>query len=143
MSVKPYIQYGVGIKKSWGDRFSGWAQIVLRNGGTNGIAAQLGLKAVLGKSNSTSKSNTDVSPVKPVSQTVTSTDVKTETKVQPTTEAKVKTKTETKVQPKTEAKIQQVKTKTLVPDINELQHANNQSTQVWPERKIDLSSFSK
>ena len=48
-SIKPYMQYGIGIKKSWGERFSGWAQIVLRSGGRKGIAGQVGFKWSLGK----------------------------------------------------------------------------------------------
>ncbi|MCR4881672.1 MAG: hypothetical protein K6A44_06960, partial [bacterium] len=48
MSTKPYVQYGVGLKRSWGERFTGWGQIVVRNGGRNGIAAQLGFKLMLG-----------------------------------------------------------------------------------------------
>ena len=51
MSIKPYVQYGVGIKKSWGDSFTGYIQTMLRNGGRNGIALNLGLKWVLGKKN--------------------------------------------------------------------------------------------
>lgn len=51
MSVKPYIQYGVGVKKSWGDRFSGFGQIVMRNGGRNGISLQAGFRWMLGKDN--------------------------------------------------------------------------------------------
>ena len=139
MSVKPYLQYGVGIKKSWGERFSGWAQIVLRNGGTNGIAAQLGIKAMLGKDGKAAPKK-EVTPA----QTLP----KAETKVQPTlTQDEVKpvnnTKVETKKEVKVETKKETVKTNTLVPDANELQPDASQNTQAWPQRKIDLSSFSK
>jgi hypothetical protein len=38
-----YIEYGVGSTKTWKDRLSSYAQIVLRNGGRTGVGFQLGL----------------------------------------------------------------------------------------------------
>lgn len=49
LSVKPYFQYGLGIQKLLGDNITGYAQIVLRNGGRNGIAANAGFKYTFGK----------------------------------------------------------------------------------------------
>ena len=49
MSVKPYIQYGVGLQKRWGERFTGFAQAMIRNGGRNGIALSAGLRWAIGK----------------------------------------------------------------------------------------------
>lgn len=49
LSVKPYFQYGLGIQKLLGDNITGYAQIVLRNGGRNGIAANAGFKYMFGK----------------------------------------------------------------------------------------------
>lgn len=49
MSIKPYVEYGVGIQKSWKDRFTGFGQAMLRNGGRNGIALTLGFRWALGK----------------------------------------------------------------------------------------------
>ena len=49
MSVKPYVQYGVGIQKRWGDRFTGFFQTMLRNGGRNGVALSFGFRWTLGK----------------------------------------------------------------------------------------------
>ncbi len=49
LSVKPYFQYGLGIQKLFGDNVTGYAQIVLRNGGRNGIAANAGFKYMFGK----------------------------------------------------------------------------------------------
>ncbi len=49
MSVKPYFQYGVGIQKRWGDRFTGFGQVMLRNGGRNGVALSAGFRWALGK----------------------------------------------------------------------------------------------
>lgn len=49
LSVKPFFQYGLGIQKLFGDNVTGYAQIVLRNGGRNGIAANAGFKYMFGK----------------------------------------------------------------------------------------------
>ncbi|MDY6309743.1 MAG: autotransporter outer membrane beta-barrel domain-containing protein, partial [Cyanobacteriota bacterium] len=49
MSVKPYIQYGVGLQKRWGERFTGFFQTMFRNGGRNGVALSAGFRWALGK----------------------------------------------------------------------------------------------
>lgn len=49
LSIKPYIQYGIGLQKRWGERFTGYGQVLLRNGGRNGIALQMGFRFALGK----------------------------------------------------------------------------------------------
>ena len=38
ISIKPYIQYGIGVQKQVGERLTGYAQSMVRNGGRNGIA---------------------------------------------------------------------------------------------------------
>ncbi len=48
LSVKPFIEYGVGLQKRYGDRFTGFGQAMIRNGGRNGIAFTLGLRWALG-----------------------------------------------------------------------------------------------
>ncbi len=48
LSVKPYIEYGVGLQKRYGDRFTGFGQAMLRNGGRNGIALTMGFRWALG-----------------------------------------------------------------------------------------------
>lgn len=48
LSVKPYVEYGVGLQKRYGDRFTGFGQAMLRNGGRNGIAFTLGFRWALG-----------------------------------------------------------------------------------------------
>ena len=50
MSIKPYFQYGVGVQKRWGERFTGFLQAMIRNGGRNGIALSFGFRWALGKS---------------------------------------------------------------------------------------------
>ena len=58
LSVKPYVQYGVGVQKRWGERFTGFGQVMIRNGGRNGVAFNLGFRWTLGKnSNSKNKNN--------------------------------------------------------------------------------------
>ena len=44
LSVKPYVQYGVGIQKRWGERFTGFLEGMIRNGGRNGIALLFGFR---------------------------------------------------------------------------------------------------
>ena len=48
MSIKPYVEYGVGLQKSWHERFTGFIQAMLRNGGRNGVALSFGFKWSLG-----------------------------------------------------------------------------------------------
>ena len=51
MSIKPYVEYGVGLQKTYQDKFTGFAQAMMRNGGRNGIALSLGFKWAIGKDN--------------------------------------------------------------------------------------------
>lgn len=44
MAVKPFVLYGVGVQKRWGERFTGFFQTMLRSGGRNGIGFQLGFR---------------------------------------------------------------------------------------------------
>lgn len=56
-----YIQYGLGVTKTWKDRLNSFFQIVFRNGGRTGVGFQLGLNYTFDwfspKSNKTSKAN--------------------------------------------------------------------------------------
>ena len=56
MSVKPYVQYGAGVQKSWGQRFTAFFQTMLRNGGRTGVVLQAGFRWTFGKN--TPKSDT-------------------------------------------------------------------------------------
>lgn len=49
MSVDPYVEYGVGVQKSWKDKFTGYGQAMVRNGGRNGVALTFGFRWALGK----------------------------------------------------------------------------------------------
>ncbi len=44
MSIDPYVEYGAGIQRRWGNEFTGFAQTIIRNGGRNGISLQFGLR---------------------------------------------------------------------------------------------------
>ena len=44
MSINPYIQYGVGVQKKVGDRFTGFGQAMMRNGGRSGVSLQFGFR---------------------------------------------------------------------------------------------------
>lgn len=49
LSVKPYIQYGIGVQKRWGERFTGFLQAMFRGGGRNGVIFSLGFRSTFGK----------------------------------------------------------------------------------------------
>ena len=44
LSIKPYVQYGAGIQKRWGDRVTGFFETMLRNGGRNGVILLAGFR---------------------------------------------------------------------------------------------------
>ncbi len=56
LSVKPYFEYGLGVQKRWGDRFTGFGQIMFRNGGRNGVSMGFGFRWALGKGSSSAYS---------------------------------------------------------------------------------------
>ncbi len=50
-TVEPYCEYGVGVQKSYGERFTGFGQAMVRNGGRNGVALTFGFRLAIGKLN--------------------------------------------------------------------------------------------
>ena len=44
VSVDPYVEYGAGVQKKHGERFTGFFQSMLRNGGRNGVTLFAGFK---------------------------------------------------------------------------------------------------
>jgi len=60
MSVDPYVQYGVGLQKAWGDRFTGFGQVMMRNGGRNGVSLQAGFRYELGQKGAKSDKKSEV-----------------------------------------------------------------------------------
>lgn len=55
LSVKPYARYGIGLRKTWGDRFSGFLQAFFTSGGRNGVGFQAGFRLNVGKAGSGNK----------------------------------------------------------------------------------------
>lgn len=49
MSIKPYVQYGVGIQKRFKDRYMAFGQAMIQNGGRNGISLTAGFRWAIGK----------------------------------------------------------------------------------------------
>ena len=49
LSTKPYVEYGVGVQKSWGQRFTAFFQTMIRNVGRTGIVLTAGFRWTLGK----------------------------------------------------------------------------------------------
>lgn len=47
--IKPYLQYGVGVQKRVGDRFTGYLQAMGRNIGRDGVALSAGMRWSLGR----------------------------------------------------------------------------------------------
>ena len=59
MSIKPYVQYGLGLQRKFNDSFTAFGQAMVNSGGRNGIALTAGLRYSLGKDASkTSLNNT-------------------------------------------------------------------------------------
>lgn len=47
MSIKPYVQYGVGVQKRVKDNFTAFGQAMIQNGGRNGISLTAGCRIML------------------------------------------------------------------------------------------------
>lgn len=60
LSIKPYVEYGIGIQKNWGERFTAFFQTMIRNGGRTGVALSAGFRWTIGKD----KPNNTNKPVK-------------------------------------------------------------------------------
>ena len=49
LSVNPYVRYGIGLRKVWGDRVAGYIQTYFMNGGRSGIGIHGGFRFALGR----------------------------------------------------------------------------------------------
>ena len=49
LSVKPFVKYGIGVRKAWGERFTCFLQTYITNGGRNGVGLQAGFTWTFGK----------------------------------------------------------------------------------------------
>ena len=73
LSVNPYVKYGVGVRKTWGERFTGFFQTYLTNGGRNGVGLQAGLRWAIGKESTNEISKNAKTPeLKPTQITLSS-----------------------------------------------------------------------
>jgi hypothetical protein len=59
MHTRPYVEYGVGLQRTWADKFSAYGQAMLRHGGRNGVALTLGFRWALGKDSTKEKVEKD------------------------------------------------------------------------------------
>ncbi len=48
LSVKPFVKYGIGVRKNWGERLVGFFQTFFTSGGRNGVGLQAGVRMTLG-----------------------------------------------------------------------------------------------
>ena len=51
-SINPFVRYGVGVRKTWGDRLTGHFQTYFTNGGRNGVGLSAGFRFAIGKDGS-------------------------------------------------------------------------------------------
>ena len=49
MHARAYVEYGVGLQKQIGENFSGYGQVMLRNGGRNGVTLTAGFRWYIGR----------------------------------------------------------------------------------------------
>lgn len=68
LSVKPYVRYGVGVRKTWGEVCTGFLQTYFTNGGRNGVGIQGGFRFTLGKGGLASLKTTNNMPELPATK---------------------------------------------------------------------------
>ncbi len=68
LSVKPYVRYGLGIRKTWGERFCGFFQAFITNAGRNGVGLQFGFRYTLGRDYGDSSISSGKTPKLPKTQ---------------------------------------------------------------------------
>ena len=50
MSIRPYVQYGIGVQKNFKeDRITGYGQAMIHNGGRNGVSLTAGIRWNVGR----------------------------------------------------------------------------------------------
>lgn len=58
LSIDPYFQYGIGLQKQVGNRFTGQGQAMVRNCGRDGILLSFGFRWALGKESASNTTKT-------------------------------------------------------------------------------------
>ena len=64
LSVDPYVRYGLGVRKAWGEKFTGFLQAYFTNGGRNGVGLMAGFRFTVGKSTGNSIKADNFTPEK-------------------------------------------------------------------------------
>ena len=64
VSINPYAKYGIGVRKTIGDRFTGFIQTYFMNGGRNGVGINIGLRWAIGKCSDESTTPAKVTVIK-------------------------------------------------------------------------------
>lgn len=70
LSVKPFVKYGIGVRKTWGERCTGFLQAYFTGGGRNGVGLQAGFRFALGKDKSFSVKSSQNMPEIPKTSVV-------------------------------------------------------------------------
>lgn len=65
LSINPYVKYGLGLRKVWGDRVAGFAQAYFMSGGRNGIGIHGGFRFALGKDGTNEVGNGETPKMEP------------------------------------------------------------------------------
>ncbi len=55
LSERAFVQYGVGVQRTWADKFTGFLQARVSNGGRDGVVLSMGFRWPLGKNDKKSK----------------------------------------------------------------------------------------
>ena len=69
MSIKPYVQYGVGVQKRFKDNCMAFGQAMIQNGGRNGVSLTAGFRWSLGKETKPIEKVQAPQPTQPTGQT--------------------------------------------------------------------------
>ena len=48
-TIKPFVEYGLGVQKHHGERSTGYLQAMVRNGGRTGVALTGGFRYAIGE----------------------------------------------------------------------------------------------
>ena len=70
LSINPYVRYGLGVRKTWGEKCTGFFQTYFTNGGRNGVGLQAGFRWAIGKDSSNEVGKGSTPELKPTKITL-------------------------------------------------------------------------